>query len=134
MFERLTAKKRCGVKKYGLSVAAGVVLFVFAAVVRLSGGDFQLGDGLSGILMLLSDACLLPGAILCSVGALIFISGTGMFDIISYTLTSLTGGGAGYYEYKNQKKAKKRNPTPMLFAGVGFLFLSIVFGFLYCHL
>lgn len=122
-------------KKYGFSAAAGAALFVFAAVIELSDTNFNSDDTLTQSLMLLSDACLLPGVIMCSVGGLVLISGTGLFDVISYALTSLTGGGgAGYYEYKCERKQRKRNPAPTLFVGVGFLFLSIVFGLIYCRL
>ncbi len=120
-------------KKYGFSATAGAALFVFAVAARLSDMNFPSEDVLTQSLMLLSDACLLPGVILLGVGGLLFVSGTGMFDIISYTLMSITGGGGvGYYEYKCERKSRKRNPAPTLFVGVGFLILSIVFGLIYC--
>ncbi len=119
-------------KKYGFSAAVGAALFVFAAAAGLSGTRTEAGNALAQSLILLSDACLLPGVLLLSAGGLAFVSGTGMFDVISYTLSLLTGGGTGYYEYKCERKKRKRNPAPTLCVGVGFLLVSILFGTVYC--
>ena len=71
----------------------------------------------------LADAFTIPGVVLIMVGALVWISGEGMFDSLSYLGRSIfwifnQAKPVRYYEYIQEKRAKRKK------GGWGFLLLT----------
>ena len=92
----------------------------------------------------LSDGFFVSGMMLTGLGALIWISTTGFFDMLSYGVHSLTvlfstlkkpQDHASFYDYKTARDAKRGKPRfGILFAGVGCILVSLLFLTLYYHL
>lgn len=93
------------------------------------------------VMYALSDGFFLVGAANLAFGALLWISTTGIFDIISYgfksvlylfTLRKKDKDEGGYYEYKLRKQEnRKAVPFETLWIGAGLLILGIVFYFIW---
>lgn len=89
----------------------------------------------------LSDGFFVVGFMLTGMGALIWISTTGFFDIMGYGVRSLIVLFSSlkrihehptYYDYKMEREARRGKPNfVMLFTGIGYLALSAIFLALY---
>ena len=92
----------------------------------------------------LSDGFFVSGMLLTGLGALIWISTTGFFDMMSYAMHSLTvlfstlkkpKDHESFYDYKTARDAKRGKPRfGILFAGVGCILISLLFLALYYNL
>ncbi len=91
----------------------------------------------------LSDGTFVTGLLLTGVGALVWVSTTGFFDIFSYGFHSLLllftafkkpQDHMNFYDYQQEKK-EKRGATPVYIFVVGVLFvlLSLLFLAVYKH-
>lgn len=87
------------------------------------------------IISLISDGFFIVGMLFTAFGLLLWISTTGVLDIISYgfkslivlfTLSKKKPGGGGFYEYKVKQKEKRR-PVPFETLWVGLIFIAISF-------
>ena len=89
----------------------------------------------------LSDAFFVPGALLACVGALVFVAGNGIFDMVNYgviKVLSLVRSESHraaiprtYYEYVQGKAGRSgAGAGPLLAMGAAFLALSAVFALL----
>ncbi len=86
---------------------------------------------------ILSDACLLPAVIYCGIGGLVYVSNNGFFRIFSFGTRRILSHFSktsdfrerykDYYEYYIEKDADKASFGFILYPGLGFLLLSIVF-------
>lgn len=89
------------------------------------------------VMQALSDGFFIIGMICTGFGLIMWISTTGVLDIISYGFKSILylftpltkeKDEGGFYEYKLEKKAKRKEvPFEYLWLGVGALVLSIIF-------
>lgn len=88
------------------------------------------------ILVLLSDACFVPGVLLSGVGMLMRICDAGVFDMLAYGVADAARGIKGeklsYYEYKKKRLEKPLCGNGLLLAGGIYLFLAVVF-FVVCE-
>ncbi|MBQ8719743.1 MAG: DUF3899 domain-containing protein [Clostridia bacterium] len=122
--------------KYSLTAAVGLlVAFLVAA-----------GQGLFSassppiLYSILSDAFFIPGILILSAGALVWIASTGFFDSLAYALSAAAHSllpfpkaeKKSYYDYKCER-SKKRSAAPraFLYTGVAFVALSLLFLALY---
>ena len=120
-------------------VTCGVGFFGVAIVLYLRGYDFSMP--LVEQYKILSDAFMVPGAILACSSILAWVASEGTFDMISYGLrrgaSSLIPfarhNDETFYDYKVKKKAKRegRSAWFLLFVGLGFLLVMLVFNILY---
>jgi len=84
-------------------------------------------------MFILCDALFVPGALLSSLGALIWVSTTGFFDALGYAahvaghmfLPFLKLERRSYYEYKEEKAEKRDSTVPYFIIIVGFGFLAL---------
>ena len=92
----------------------------------------------------LSDGFFVAGMMLTGLGALIWISTTGFFDMLSYGAHSLTvlfstlkkpQDHETFYDYKTARDAKRGKPRfSILFVGIGSVLASLLFLALYYNL
>lgn len=115
---------------YLICFAVGAAMFLAVIISNkiwlLSGYD---------VFRLLSDACIVPGAIIGGIGALVFAANGGVFDMLSYAVLHLfdlfrpnvrNERYKNFFEYK-QTKADRQHPfAHMLIVGVFFLVLSAI--------
>ncbi|MBQ8249901.1 MAG: DUF3899 domain-containing protein [Clostridia bacterium] len=82
---------------------------------------------------ILSDCFIIPGVVLTGFALLSYISCTGVFDMLTYSVYSLinTDEKGGYYDYKCRKKEKRTLYHGTLFCGIGFTALGMIFLALY---
>ena len=84
----------------------------------------------------LSDSFTIPGAILVSVGGLLWVAGDGFFDMLSYGLKNGLHAllpvykleQRSFYDYKvaRMEKREKGAFVPFLLVGLAFLLISLV--------
>lgn len=98
---------------------------------------------ISLIFVKLGDSFFVASVLYIGMGALIWTSLTGLFDIFGFGFKSLKylftpikkdPSEGGYYEYVMEKREKRKGKTPpwfMLIVGVAMLALSILFTVLY---
>ena len=95
-------------------------------------------------IQILADGFFVSGMLLAGLGALIWISTTGFFDMMSYGVHSLTvlfstlkkpKDHETFYDYKTARAAKRGRPRMgILFAGIGCILISLLFLALYYNL
>ena len=121
------------VTKYTIAIILGATL----STIALSLNGFFDTDVAIIQYKLLADAFSAPGMIMMLVPVLIWISGEGLFDGLTYALSSLgnmlTFRGykkqEKFYDYKMRKAEKRMNSGYwfILFVGIGFMLISCVF-------
>ena len=88
----------------------------------------------------LSDAFFVPGVVIFGLGALVFASNGGAFDMLRYAVIKLFDlfkrdltkvKFRTFYDYREAQKEKNRSFTFMLIVGAAFLVLAAVFLILY---
>lgn len=91
----------------------------------------------------LSDAFLIPGAVLAGVGLLIFASNGGLFDMLAFGVLMIFNAFRrdlskrrykDFYEYREAKKGKNRDMAFMLIVGLFYIAVSVVFLIIYSNL
>lgn len=115
-----------------LSVAIAIKEKVFCAV------------GLKQIFMGLSDSFFVPGVLLAGFGIMRLVVKSGAFDVMTYGISEYVNMRIRsgflkskykhkdineYVEEKRRKREKKDNSA--LFAGAGFIFVSVIFALLF---
>ena len=116
---------------------AGVVSLITILLIynlRLNNPPFEMGE--MPKLQALSDGFFVTGLIFTGFGLLLWISTTGVLDIITYGFKSLlylftpyqkSKDEGGFYEYKLQKKAKRKEvPFEYLWIGVALVIVSMI--------
>lgn len=129
-------------KKFGKEFAI-TVLIALAMAISLSvwRGLFEQTD-VAGVFRVLSDSFLIPGALFAGIGGLTWVASYGFFDIMSYGCSAVFGRfipfdsayrrKENYYDYRQKKEAKGRTwKKDMVFSGLTFILLSILFSVIY---
>ena len=122
---------------WALVLAVGALIAWGAAAAR----GLKAGVGTAMALRYWSDGCFVAAVLIGGVGALTWISTTGLFDIFAYGFSSVIvlftpfrkpRDQMSFYDYKTCR-AEKRRPArfELLAAGAFFLALSILFLVLY---
>ncbi len=116
------------------TLAADIALAVAVAVYRYNTPPAGLES--IPVLWAVSDALFVVGFLNLGIGALIWISTTGFFDILAYGLKSVIYlftpikkdvSKGGYYEYKMEKKEKRKKvPFETLWIGLAMLVAGII--------
>lgn len=115
------------------SVAAGLILWTHG---------FDTAETLTERYKILSDAFTIPGVLSIMICALLWSSTLGAFDGIGYTVGQIgtmllpmygtKSKHRTYYDYKESKKDKRiKGYSFLLFVGLGFLAVGIVFTILF---
>ncbi len=121
------------------ALATGIVSYLSAVA-----WGFKIGEPPIENIRALSDGCFTGGFVTAGIGALMLISTTGFFDMFGYAFKSLgvlftslknPKQHAKYFDYKSEKAEKRAKPTYfMLFTGLAFIALSVLFLYLYYNL
>lgn len=100
---------------------------------------------LSEVIKILSDSFLLPAFIFCGFGILAFASNSGFFSMASYTFKKIISHISirkvnnfdekykDYFEYYKEKMKEKAPVGVILFPGLLFFMLSVIFTVLYSY-
>lgn len=125
--------------KYGISLVVGAAL----VLLFLDLNGFYVAETILEKYKLLADAFTIPGVVFIMVAALVWVSTTGFFDILSYALgrafRALVPGGAArspesYHDYKEKKaEARFSGYSFILYTGIIFLVIGIVFTVLFFY-
>lgn len=114
-----------------ISFGAGLLLFLG---VLITNSFWTVGK--PDIYRLLSDACIVPAALVGGVGVLVFASGQGTFDMLSYGVRlffswfrphARNEKYRDFYEYKQYRGDRRRPVAHMLLVGVFFFLMSWIF-------
>lgn len=127
--------KKKKIIKLAVSIGTALIAAVIVFVWRLNNPPFDMEK--MPVMQALSDGFFAVGIVLVGFGALMWVSTTGVLDIITYGFKSLIylftpfqkeRGTGGFYEYKLEKKAKRKAvPFESLWIGLGMLVLSFIF-------
>jgi hypothetical protein len=122
--------------KYIITTGIGILMCVGVILI----GDISNQESISDVMKILTNAFFVPGILILGFGLLILASNGGTFDMLSYgtkkffdlfrrpQYRKITDT---FYDYR---KAKQENPIDfmyMIFIGLGFLVISVVFLVLY---
>lgn len=132
---------KTAVSKYLTTFIIGIVLVIL--VIALS--DFSSAEDIHEKMRILSDGCTLAGVMIFLSGALVWISGQGVFYGIGYTMKHLfvslvPGMGAmreeRYYDYVTRRQENRKNGSfaHLLTVGGFFLAAAVVFTVLFYKL
>lgn len=92
------------------------------------------------VMQILSDAFLIPGAIIGGVGLLVFASNGGAYDMLGYAMLMFFNlfrrdvnkrKYKDFYEYRQSKKDRKHGFAFMLIVGLAFIVIAVIFLILY---
>jgi hypothetical protein len=125
------------VNKTKLLICFGVSAVISIAVLLIK-GVFS-AETTKEMVMILSDAFFLGGALILVVAGLVWASDNGVSDGIGYSFSKLFNlrkrdyeeHKESYSEYKDRKHAKKSSVIEFLISGVSFVFISVVFLLIY---
>ena len=114
-------------KKYSIALIIGISMCLLV----LSGNDFST-QSLVDKYRILTDAFSIPGIVFIMVGALVFVSTEGFFDMLSYGLGKFAAAlipfnrkkDESFFDYKTRKNEERFSGYSFLFY-VGILFLVI---------
>ena len=132
--------KKQNVKTYIISLVIGLLIF--------GGACFQLEffkqTTLLARVKILSDAFFLPAVIYCGISGLVYVSNNGFFRMLSFgtkrMLSHLSKTSTfreeykDYFEYYQDKEGHKASFGFILFPGLAFLLLSIIFMLIHSYL
>ena len=134
--------KKKKIIKLAVSIGTALIAAVIVFVWRLNNPPFDMEK--MPVMQALSDGFFAVGIVLVGFGALMWVSTTGVLDIITYGFKSLIylftpfqkeRGTGGFYEYKLEMEEKRGKAKPHIFlVGVAFILISLVFLFLYYNL
>ena len=125
------------VNKTKLLICFGVSAVITIAVLLIK-GVFS-AETTKEMVMILSDAFFLGGALILVVAGLVWASDNGVSDGIGYSFSKLFNlrkrdyeeHKESYSEYKDRKHSKKSSVIEFLISGVSFVFISVVFLLIY---
>ena len=119
---------------WGVAIAVSVITVVLVYFMRINNPPYGM-DEIPPI-QALSDGFCVAGMVFVGFGALMWISTTGVLDIIGYGFKSVLylftpmqkdKDEGGFYEYKLQKKEKRKGvPFEYLWLGVGMVIVSLI--------
>lgn len=111
---------------FGIGAAIFLAVIISNKIWTLSGYD---------VFRLLSDACILPGAMFGGIGALVFAANGGVFDMLSFGIIRFfdlfrpnvrNEKYKSFFEYKQAKSDRQHPFAHMLIVGLFFLMLSAI--------
>lgn len=116
--------------KYLVTFAVGLLIALLVAIYR---GAFEAEEA-KQVVRYLCDAFFVATICVGGLGALVFVSSEGAFDMLAYGLRSFFSlfKGTGkrkydsYYDYKQSKAKNKMESGFMLYVGLFFLLVTIV--------
>lgn len=117
------------VLRYLISAAVGLGL---AFVIMLTQNIFG-QEKASDVYRILSDSFFVSGVLLTGAGLLVFVSNNGIFDMLSYGITTFFVARKkdvkdrkykDYYEYKQSKSERKRSFAYLLIVGLALLAIA----------
>ncbi len=116
-------------KKYAITLAVGLLL---ALGIAWAQGVFQ-QNYLLRVLNILCDAFFASGAVLTAAGILVFTTNEGVFDLLTYGVSSvadrLRKNGmkrySSFYDYRTAREEKKFPFLHLLICGVFFLAVAV---------
>ena len=125
--------KKPTLKRYLISFG---VAFVLTFLVLLAMGGLKSGIGAQWRLKHISDACFTVGALMFGIGILMWASGEGMFDMLSYSILLLLRVRTVYEretfaEYKERKRGKRTSAHWLLLLPGILLLLVAAFSAVY---
>ena len=116
--------------RYGITAACGAAIVLLVLDLH---GYSSLTTDLERY-RLLSNAFTIPGTVILMIGLLVLISGTGIFDGLSYVLNWLRltllpfGKQERYYDHVQRRHARKTpNGLFLIIVGAAYLAVAIVF-------
>lgn len=119
---------------WGIPIAIAAVAIVLVYSMRINNPPFDM-DYMPPI-QALSDAFIVTGMMYVGFGALMWISTTGVLDIIGYGFKSVLylftpmqkeKDEGGFYEYKLQKQAKRKSvPFEYFWIGIALVITSMI--------
>ena len=122
-------------KKYSIALIIGISMCLLV----LSGNDFST-QSLVDKYRILTDAFSIPGIVFIMVGALVFVSTEGFFDMLSYGLGKFASSlipfnrkkDESFFDYKTRKNEERFSGYSFLFyVGIFFLVIAGVFMILF---
>lgn len=126
-------------KKYLITSAIGLAI---TSLIVLSKGIFNQDDS-TAVFHILCDAFFVPGVCLTCFGLLVFSSNEGTFDMIIYGTQKFFGlfkkdlkneKYKTFYEYKEAQHDKKASFAYLIFVGLAFIAVSMIFLILYYNI
>lgn len=117
-------------KKYVIQLVVGLLI----AFVIMWQRDLFTAEAVADKVLIICDGFTVVAFVYLCMGALLWVSGTGMLDIFGYALkkgaNALIPGRVfddlgGYYEYKMSKQEKRKGFKERSTLIIGFLFLAI---------
>ncbi|MBQ8622864.1 MAG: DUF3899 domain-containing protein [Oscillospiraceae bacterium] len=131
----MTENSNSKLKGFVYTLVSALLLCAVLAVIR---GLLEASD-ISHVFMILSDSCFVCSVLYIGLGALVWISLSGIFDILGFGIKSLKylftpikkdPAEGGYYEYVLEKREKRKGKTPpylVLIIGLIILVLAVIF-------
>lgn len=117
----------------GIVISVGVGYYCYNTLYASRGVE----AGTSAVIMAIADGLTVPGILYTGFGLLLIAAQSGIYDIFTYGFKSLVylftpakrnRDEGGFYEYKvRQKEKRKAVPYHILWIGIAFIVLAIVF-------
>ena len=136
MDQKKAPEQKKPLRRYLISTACALLLAVLFAQIR----GFSFSQTLAANLAALCDGFFVSGMLVAGLGAMIWVSTTGFFDILSYGFKNLSvlvpfhhrRKYKHFYEYKAEQAAKRSKPQFFLLV-IGLIMVLIAAIFLYFY-
>ncbi|MBQ9979431.1 MAG: DUF3899 domain-containing protein [Clostridia bacterium] len=123
--------------KYLITFVVGLILALWVMISK----DLFAEERLYMIYQILAESFSVPAVLMLGFGGLVFVSNEGMFDSLSYGLTSFMdlfrkekrNKFNTFYDYKESKKDRSMSFGYLLICGIVFVAIAIVFHLLYAN-
>ena len=123
--------------KYLITFVVGLILALWVTISK----DLFAEERLYMIYQILAESFSVPAVLMLGFGGLVFVSNEGMFDSLSYGLTSFMdlfrkekrNKFNTFYDYKESKKDRSMSFGYLLICGIVFVAIAIVFHLLYAN-
>lgn len=123
--------------KYLITFVVGLILALWVMISK----DLFAEERLYMIYQILAESFSVPAVLMLGFGGLVFVSNEGMFDSLSYGLTSFIdlfrkekrNKFKTFYDYKESKKDRSMSFGYLLICGIVFVAIAIVFHLLYAN-
>lgn len=126
-----------------LPYLATIIVGVAITLLILNAKDVWHAQTTQIAMQILSDGFFVPGILLAGFGLIIFASAGGVFDMLGFSLYMLVNlfrrdinkrKYKDFYEYEQSKKDRKFNMGFMLWIGLAFILIALIFLILYLNL
>ena len=124
-------------KRYFITAGIGLAVTILLCIVK---GIFSV-ESMDRVLVIVSDAFLVPGIAFLACGIILYAGNEGLFDAMSYGLKvlgkSLTAKKEDkiieeeFHEYHARMKSKRNNVSHLIVVGAIFFAISVIFTILY---